>query len=346
MAKLRKQTNKPPAVVRAHGEVRRLHPDQEQKKVLEQWMRVARVIFNLGLEQRNRVSELTRQTLLEIFNEWKAQDARGEQRRKVKPQRDAKGFIITSAAWDKKQGGKPATFGNQSSEYTELRGAVPWIKEMPYDSGTYALRNVDDAFRRYYATGTSGRLARYPRFRRFANRITFSGKDRTVNNTTASMRKGGASKRNGGEGFYAFLGLPKEAGLVPYTEHREIQGVWGAVNVKKRVNDHWYLSTATDFLKIPKSKPKKNTEVGIDLGLSGFGDNGKLKNFLVFSNGAVWPSADDPDDDWAWATFATIKKLGDKIRHYDNQLSRKERGSASYNETRERKRADLIGDSK
>jgi len=111
-----------------------------------------------------------------------------------------------------------------------------------------------------------------------------------------------------------FIKIPK-LGEIKWILHREIEGVLKSITITKDV-DQWYVSCLCEINLEPVQKQIKSIEndvIGIDLG---------IKSFVVDSNGAITESP------------KYLKKSELKLKRYQRQYSRKQKGSANQKKAR------------
>ena len=142
--------------------------------------------------------------------------------------------------------GRHISYPSQARELTAIRAEIPWISECPIDAQQQALRDLDQAFRNFFA-GRAG----YPKPRRkFVNdafRIPASrvGQIEVLNAKWARVR------------------LPK-IGTVKFRYSRPIRGEVGNVTVVREANG-WHVVFACSFEH--EAPANDNPSVGIDRGI-------------------------------------------------------------------------------
>jgi putative transposase len=234
----------------------RLRPTPEQEATFFQWCAAVRWVYNAALTQRN----------------WY-----GRSQSDPDPHDRDSRFNAIRQSYDVRD--------KRLKEHPEL----VWLTETPSSAMTYALRDLDRAFKNFF-----DKRARYPSFRRARENESF-----TVDcfiSTKSGPHMNVVMGRDS-------VKLPK-IGRVRYTKHKTHKGraktatvIWDAGN--------WYLSVACE---IPASEPKLTGKpaVGIDLGVS-------LP--VALSNGEAW----GPDEG--------LRRLDARKRRLQRELSRCKRGS-------------------
>ncbi|MBY3432843.1 transposase [Rhizobium laguerreae] len=162
----------------------------------------------------------------------------------------------------KRAEGKNISYPSQARELTAVRAEVPWIADCPIDAQQQALRDLNQAFRNFFA-GRAG----YPKPRRkFVNdafRIPSSriGEIEVLNSKWARVR------------------LPK-IGVVKFRYTRPIRGEVGNVTVTREANG-WHIVFACEFDH--ETPANDNPAVGIDRG---------VRNNVALSNGEMYSMPD------------------------------------------------------
>lgn len=153
--------------------------------------------------------------------------------------------------------GKSLSFSKCSKELTELKKELEWLKEPDKFSLQNSLKDLDNAFEKFFNEG-----AGYPKFK--------SKKDRYKSYRT-----------NITNGNIEFLGnkikIPK-VGKVRCRGYKEIQDRILNATVSQVPSGKYYISLCCEGVEIEKY-PKSNNSVGIDLG---------IKEFAITSNGCKY----------------------------------------------------------
>jgi putative transposase len=113
------------------------------------------------------------------------------------------------------------------------------------------------------------------------------------------------------------LSIPKFKTDIPLNIHREVQGDIGKMAISKTANDKYYVSVFTT--QNTQHLPKTGKKVGIDLG---------LKDYAITSDGRKL------------SNHRYLKRYERKLKKAQQHLSRKQKGSNSY-ENQRRKVAQL-----
>lgn len=137
-------------------------------------------------------------------------------------------------------------------------GGVPWMYEASKASPQEALRNLDDAFKRFFKG-----LAEYPKFKSRNKRIggfKLTGTIK-VTQTTIQLPRIGIIRLQ-----------PHERGYLPI-------GKYSQVSVKEKAG-RWFVSVVNP-IDIPEGKPNGGSMVGLDMGVA---------RLATLSNGFVVPN--------------------------------------------------------
>lgn len=138
-------------------------------------------------------------------------------------------------------------YEDQSSELKELKAAYPWLREAPHHSLQSALRDLENAFQRFFK-GLSG----YPQFKRKGEHDSFRFPDRTQIKLKECKGKKGR------------IFLPKIKDL-SFVMHRPLLGEIRSVTVSREA-DGWYISILTER-EVDDPLPVDNVCIGVDLGV-------------------------------------------------------------------------------
>ncbi len=141
-----------------------------------------------------------------------------------------------------RQGHRSTGYAQQCAQLVELKAAYPFLREVPSHPLQQALRDLDRAFRRFFA-GTS----RYPRYKRRGHHDAFRFPD------AAQIRVKGTHAR-----------LPK-LGWCALRLSRPIRGTIRTATVTWEAG-HWYVAFAT-VAEIPEPVPGSREAVGLDVGV-------------------------------------------------------------------------------
>ena len=198
----------------------RLYPTPEQEARLSAWVAVVRTIYNAALDQRK------------WYGRAAGTDPHG---------RDSRFNSIRQ---------------NKEIGHRKLKGddELQWITDAPADAFSYALRDLDKAFKNFF----DGRAA-YPTYRRYGlnDSLTLS-----AFNTGKGWRRGWHMNVVFGKDA---VRLPK-IGRVRYRKHKKHSGKAKTVTVS-RAAGQWYVSVACE-IEIVDPVRNNGPNVGIDLGIT------------------------------------------------------------------------------
>ncbi|UWU17970.1 transposase (plasmid) [Rhizobium sullae] len=184
----------------------------------------------------------------------------------------------------KKAEGKTISYPSQARELTAIRAEVPWVAQCPIDAQQQALRDLDQAFRNFFA-GRAG----YPKPRR-----------KFVNDALRfpSSRVGAIEVLNA---KWARVRLPK-IGAVKFRYTRPIRGAVGNVTVVRAANG-WHIAFSCAFEH--ETPENDNPPVGIDRG---------IVNTLALSTGEMhaMPPSNLDDRHKQWQRTAARRKSRSK----------------------------------
>lgn len=152
--------------------------------------------------------------------------------------------------------GEGLTYHSCSAELTQLKKEIEWLKEVDSISLQSALKNLDDAFKRFFRKQTKP-----PRFKSKNNPIQ-SYTTKHTNGNIAVMEKN--------------IKLPK-LGLVRFAKSQEVVGRILNATVSRKPSGKYVVSilVETDI----QTRDKTHSAIGVDVG---------LKDFAVLSNGTVF----------------------------------------------------------
>lgn len=155
-----------------------------------------------------------------------------------------------------KETGKGRTYATCSSELTNLKKEIDWLKEPDKFSLQNSLRNLDDSYKRFFKKQNDA-----PRFKSKKNSVQSYQTNFTNGNIAVSDKH---------------IKLPK-LGLVRYAKSREVEGRIINTTVRRNPSGKYFVSILAETNVEPL--PKTNKEVGIDVG---------LKDFAILSDGTVF----------------------------------------------------------
>ncbi|EPZ37244.1 transposase [Anoxybacillus ayderensis] len=162
------------------------------------------------------------------------------------------------AKWDNtyKETGKGLTYNSCSTQLTQLKKELTWLKEVDSIAIQSSLKNLADSYSRF--------------FKKQNNRPRFKSKKNKIQSYTTKHTNGNI----------AIVGnrikLPK-LGLVRFAKSREVEGRILSVTVRRNPTGKYFVSilVETEVQELPKA----NSAVGIDVG---------LKDFAILSDGTVY----------------------------------------------------------
>lgn len=146
-------------------------------------------------------------------------------------------------------GNKYISYVSMAKQLTQWRNSVetPWLSETPCHSLQHALKDLDRAFKNFFA-----KRANFPRFKRKGQGSSFRYPDPTQIKLDQSNSR---------------IFLPK-LGWIHYRKSREVIGELRNVTIKKR-GEKWFISIQTER-EIARPAPVATTAIGIDLGINRF----------------------------------------------------------------------------
>lgn len=151
---------------------------------------------------------------------------------------------------------KGLSYNTCSSQLTQLKKELLWLKEVDSISLQSSLRDLDDSFKRFFKKQNKA-----PRFKSKRNPVqSYTTKHTNSNIAIVDNR----------------IKLPK-LGLVKFAKSKEVDGRILNATIKRKASGKYYISilVETEVQELPKT----NSSVGIDLG---------LKDFAILSNGKVY----------------------------------------------------------
>ena len=183
---------------------------------------------------------------------------------------------------------KYISYVSMAKQLTKWRNSpeTPWLSEAPYHSLQQALKDLDRAFKNFFA-----KRANFPRLKKKGRGSSFRFPD------PSQIKLDQNNSR---------IFLPK-LGWIHYRKSREVIGELRNVTVKKR-GEKWFISIQTEReLTRPTEAP--TTAVGIDVGIN---------RFATMSDGSYI------------APLNSFKKHQDRLRHHQQELSRKVKFSQNW----------------
>ena len=187
------------------------------------------------------------------------------------------------------------TYNMCSKDLTNLKKELEWLKEPDKCSLQNALKDLDQAYQKFFKEHTG-----YPKFK--------SKKNRHKSYRTSYTK----TSAGGNIGFInKHIKLPK-LGLVKVRDKQIPQGRILNATISQEPNGHYYCSLCCTDVKI-ESFDKTGNAVGIDLG---------IKEFCITSDGEMIPNP------------KYLRKSLDKLAKLQRELSRKSKGSSNRNKAR------------
>ncbi|MBP1913427.1 putative transposase [Lederbergia galactosidilyticus] len=154
--------------------------------------------------------------------------------------------------------GKGLTYGSCSTQLTQLKRGLTWLKEVDSIALQSSLKNLADAYSRFFQKQNKA-----PRFKTKMNQIQSYTTKQTNGNIAVVGNK---------------LKLPK-LGLVKFARSRIIHGRIVSATVKETPSGKYYVSILAETEVQPFRKT--DSAVGVDVGLN---------DFAVLSNGLRFPN--------------------------------------------------------
>lgn len=151
-----------------------------------------------------------------------------------------------SLAWAQQR--RSVNYNAQSAELRELKAAFPWMKEAPHHCLQASLRDLQDAFQRFFQG-----VAKHPTFKKKGQHDSLRFPDPSqITLLTTTGRRGR-------------IKLPK-LGTLSFVQHRLPEGELRSVTLSREA-DGWYISLQMRR-EIPDPEPVDNVPVGVDLGVA------------------------------------------------------------------------------
>lgn len=155
-----------------------------------------------------------------------------------------------------KETGKGLTYNACSSQLTQLKKELAWLKEVDSIALQSSLKNLADSYNRFFKKQNDK-----PRFKSKKNKVQSYTTKHTNGNIAIIGNK---------------IKLPK-LGLVRFAKSREVEGRILNVTVRRNPSGKYFVSVLveTEVQELPKT----GSEVGIDVG---------LKDFTILSDGTKY----------------------------------------------------------
>jgi len=183
---------------------------------------------------------------------------------------------------------KYISYVSMAKQLTKWRNSpeTPWLSEAPYHSLQQALKDLDRAFKNFFA-----KRANFPRLKKKGRGSSFRFPD------PSQIKLDQNNSR---------IFLPK-LGWIHYRKSREVIGELRNVTIKKR-GEKWFISIQTER-EVTRPAKASTTAVGIDVGIN---------RFATMSDGSYI------------APLNSFKKHQDRLRHHQQELSRKVKFSQNW----------------
>ena len=152
--------------------------------------------------------------------------------------------------------GKGMSYNSCSSQLTQLKKEIDWLKEVDSISLQSSLKNLDGSFKRFFKKQNKA-----PRFKSKKNNVQSYTTKCTNNNIAIVGDK---------------VKLPK-LGLVKLAKNQELNGRIINATVSRKPSGNYFVSLLAE-VEI-QQKPKTGSFVGVDVG---------LKDFAILSDGKVY----------------------------------------------------------
>lgn len=202
------------------------------------------------------------------------------------------------AKWNEtyKETGKGLTYNACAKLLTALKKQFEWLKEVDAHSLQSSLRNLDDAFKRFFKKQNDA-----PRFKSKRNKVqSYTTKIEKKNQLPEVSIQGNKVK------------LPK-LGWVRFAKSRKVEGRILSATIRRNPSGKYFVSILCEINSCPYVPVYKNKVVGIDLG---------LKEFAILSDGTkVKPSR-------------FFRKYEQQLSRWQRILSRRTKGGSNWHKAR------------
>jgi putative transposase len=195
-----------------------------------------------------------------------------------------------------KETGKGLSYNACAKLLTALKKQFEWLKEVDAHALQSSLRNLDDAFKRFFKKQNDA-----PRFKSKRNKVqSYTTKMEKKNQLPEVSIQGNQVK------------LPK-LGWVRFAKSREVEGRILSATIRRNPSGKYFVSILCEMNSCPYVPVDKNKAVGIDLG---------LKEFAILSDGTkVKPSR-------------FFRKYEQKLARWQRILSRRTKGGSNWHKAR------------
>ena len=192
--------------------------------------------------------------------------------------------------------GKSPTRFQQSRDLTKLKVELEWLKEVDGSALENALRDLDDAYQRFFQGRKNGKNVGKPKFK----------SKRNANKSYRARCYHGAIHFADGK-----IRLPK-LGFVKCAVSRQIEGRILSATVSQRPSGKYFVSVLCTDVEMPQL-PNTGAVVGVDLG---------IKDLAITSDGVKYPN-----NRYTYNAERRLSKL-------QRELSRKSKGSNRWEKQR------------
>jgi putative transposase len=155
-----------------------------------------------------------------------------------------------------KETGKGLTYNACSSQLTQLKKELVWLKEVDSIAIQFSLKNLADAYSRF--------------FKKQNDKPRFKSKKIKVQSYTTKHTNGNIAVLD------KHIKLPK-LGLVRFAKSREVEGKILNATIRRHPSGKHFVSIGTE-VEVTE-RPKTQSAIGIDVG---------LKDFAILSDGTVY----------------------------------------------------------
>lgn len=217
-------------------------------------------------------------------------------------------------------GEKHMSYFDMTKDLTSLKKELEWLKEVPSTALTYCLKDLDNAYQRYFKDMKKSNYVRYSK--KLLEHLGRIGKKPSLYLSDGhpkfkkkkNHRKSYKTQNSNNKAVEVIenrIKLPK-LGTVKYRGSQIVEGRILSATVSQEPSGKYYCSLCCTDVEI-EQYPKTNKNVGIDLG---------IKEFAIFSTGE---KIENPK---------CLKKSLERLKKLQKALSRKQIGSARWNRNR------------
>ena len=188
-----------------------------------------------------------------------------------------------------KQDGKTMNYNACSGDMTQLKKALPWLKEVDATALQSSIKDLDTAYQNFFRRVKRGEKPGYPKFKNKRSHRQSYKSSRTVTNIKVLDNS---------------VQLPK-LGLVKCRVSKEVKGRILSATVSQNPSGKYFVALCCTDVDM-KPLPPTGAVVGIDMG---------LKAFATTSDGVEYPN------------HKYLTKNQKKLAKLQRKLSRKSKGS-------------------